>query len=160
MAYAECLTESHTNGQFVYIHQSIGLILRITCHCRCSNVQGLQWKLWKITSHNGIHKSMWLNGWCHVVKYLWQSILIKYTCEHENYLRYITCRASFFSFIWLLLIISFCHLSCSFTPAKICKYTSSRSNTLSGLTDAHFTFLCHLQQWLEKGSSSEREKYL
>ena len=54
----------------------------------------------------------------------------------------------------------FCQLSCCFTPAKICKYTSSRSNTLSGLTDAHFTFLCHLQQWLEKGSSSEREKYL
>ena len=39
MAAVNYITAYYTNGQFVYIHQSIGLISRITCHCRCSNVQ-------------------------------------------------------------------------------------------------------------------------
>ena len=42
MAAVNYITAYYTNGQFVYIHQSIGLISRITCHCRCSNVQGPQ----------------------------------------------------------------------------------------------------------------------
>ena len=39
MAAANYITAYYTNGQFVHIHQSIGLISRITCHYRCSNVQ-------------------------------------------------------------------------------------------------------------------------